>query len=98
MGRYLFQSYIFDCKRKHKSAVGDEAVSSIGRGLLHSGSARKLLKLRVFDEPAIGKRQLTLHHQLKGYTDRTFSRSMQGSETKQLYGSLLKQLGEQYNS
>uniref|UniRef100_A0A182RQJ7 D-aminoacyl-tRNA deacylase n=1 Tax=Anopheles funestus TaxID=62324 RepID=A0A182RQJ7_ANOFN len=75
--------------------------------------ARKLLNLRLFDDTATGKRwtesvvdqrleilcvsQFTLYHRLKGNRP-DFSKAMQGPEAQQLYGSLLKQLREQYTS
>ncbi|XP_053667500.1 D-aminoacyl-tRNA deacylase [Anopheles marshallii] len=109
-----------------KVMVGDEVVSSIGRGLcvlvgISSEDnandvewiARKLLNLRLFDEPTSGKRwtesvvdqqleilcvsQFTLYHRLKGNRP-DFSRAMQGPEAQQLYGSLLKQLRDQYSA
>uniref|UniRef100_A0A182VR71 D-aminoacyl-tRNA deacylase n=1 Tax=Anopheles minimus TaxID=112268 RepID=A0A182VR71_9DIPT len=107
-----------------KVTVGDEVVSSIGRGLCVlvgisaddnandvEWIARKLLNLRLFDEPSTGKRwtesvidqrleilcvsQFTLYHRLKGNRP-DFSRAMQGPEAQQLYGSLLKKLRDQY--
>ncbi|XP_052889084.1 D-aminoacyl-tRNA deacylase isoform X1 [Anopheles moucheti] len=109
-----------------KVTVGDEVVSSIGRGLcvlvgISSNDnandvewiARKILNLRLFDEQTSGKRwtesvvdqqleilcvsQFTLYHRLKGNRP-DFSRAMQGPEAQQLYGSLLKQLREQYSA
>uniref|UniRef100_A0A182SM50 D-aminoacyl-tRNA deacylase n=1 Tax=Anopheles maculatus TaxID=74869 RepID=A0A182SM50_9DIPT len=109
-----------------KVTVGEELVSSIGRGLcvlvgISSDDnandvewiARKLLNLRLFDEPTTGKRwtssvvdqqleilcisQFTLYHRLKGNRP-DFSRAMQGPAAQELYGSLLKRLGDQYSS
>ncbi|XP_035899631.1 D-aminoacyl-tRNA deacylase-like isoform X1 [Anopheles stephensi] len=108
-----------------KVMVGDELVSSIGRGLcvlvgISSDDnandvewiARKLLNLRLFDEPSSGKRwtesvvdrqleilcisQFTLYHRLKGNRP-DFSRAMQGPAAQQLYGELLNRLREQYS-
>ncbi|XP_053680137.1 D-aminoacyl-tRNA deacylase isoform X1 [Anopheles nili] len=108
-----------------KVMVGDELVSSIGRGLCVlvgistddnandvDWLARKLLSLRLFEEPATGKRwmesvvdqqlevlcvsQFTLYHRLKGNRP-DFSRAMQGSAAQQLYGTLLEKLRGQYS-
>ncbi|KFB41189.1 AGAP001371-PA-like protein [Anopheles sinensis] len=107
-----------------KVTVGDELVSSIGRGLCVlvgistddnandvDWLARKLLNIRLFEEPATGKRwmesvvdqqleilcvsQFTLYHRMKGNRP-DFSRAMQGADAQQLYGTLLQKLRDQY--
>uniref|UniRef100_A0A182HKP6 D-aminoacyl-tRNA deacylase n=1 Tax=Anopheles arabiensis TaxID=7173 RepID=A0A182HKP6_ANOAR len=107
-----------------KVTVGDELVSSIGRGLcvlvgISSDDnasdvewmARKLLNLRLFENPSTGKRwsesvvdlqlemlcvsQFTLYHRLKGNRP-DFSRAMQGPEAQQLYESLLQRMRNEY--
>uniref|UniRef100_A0A182JCL9 D-aminoacyl-tRNA deacylase n=1 Tax=Anopheles atroparvus TaxID=41427 RepID=A0A182JCL9_ANOAO len=107
-----------------KVTVGDELVSSIGRGLCVlvgistddnandvDWLARKLLNIRLFEEPASGKRwmesvvdqqleilcvsQFTLYHRMKGNRP-DFSRAMQGADAQRLYGTLLQRLREQY--
>ncbi|XP_058115718.1 D-aminoacyl-tRNA deacylase [Anopheles ziemanni] len=107
-----------------KVTVGDELVSSIGRGLCVlvgistddnandvDWLARKLLNIRLFEEPSTGKRwmesvvdqqleilcvsQFTLYHRMKGNRP-DFSRAMQGADAQQLYGTLLQKLRDQY--
>uniref|UniRef100_A0A1Q3F3T4 D-aminoacyl-tRNA deacylase n=1 Tax=Culex tarsalis TaxID=7177 RepID=A0A1Q3F3T4_CULTA len=107
-----------------KVTVGDELVSSIGRGLcvlvgISSDDnandvdwmARKLLNIRLFEDPANGKRwsqsvldqrlellcvsQFTLYHRMKGNRP-DFSRAMQGPDAQALYGTLLEKLASLY--
>ncbi|XP_055602079.1 D-aminoacyl-tRNA deacylase-like [Uranotaenia lowii] len=106
-----------------KVTVGEELVSSIGKGLcvlvgISSDDnandvdwlAKKLLNIRLFEDPA-GKRwsqsvldqqleilcvsQFTLYNKMKGNKP-DFSRAMQGPDAQSLYQTLLQKLGSQY--